>query len=167
MTTVLWNDSRVLRDAGLFFCSMLPFVENKAAILLAAALNVKWYVAYFFSSLGCLVPARFLLRHGTAALEKLRRWRPADAMLGGVDRFVQQHPRFFEKNAYLSLLLVISIPFTGVGIWAGCAICSILKLDKRRSWWTMAAAIALSGLVTTLTTYGILVGVRSLWQLVF
>lgn len=79
-----------------------------------------------------------------------------------VERFVQRHSKFFEKDAYLSLLLVISIPFTGIGIWAGCVLCNLLGLEKRRSLRAIAAAVAISGLVTTLTSYGIFVGLRGL-----
>lgn len=158
----LLNSSRLTKDMGIMLLSAMPMVENKGSTLLAAALNMKWYIAYLFTSLGSFLPTPFLLKQGGELLEKLRRYPGVDKAMDRVDGFVAKHPRFFQRHAYISILIIISIPFTGIGIWAGCALCNLLGLEKKRSLWTIALAIVVSGLITTLTTYGIVVGVRSL-----
>lgn len=165
MSAMLSHTGFFLRDLGLMLLSMVPLVENKVTLVMAAALNVKWYTAYFCTSVGCLLPAPILLGRGTIAIQKLRRYRPIDTMMCRVDAFVQRHPHFFEQNAYRSLLLIIAIPFTGIGVWAGCVLCNMIGLEKKRSLKTIALATAISGMITTLTSYGIIVGIRSLWKL--
>lgn len=164
-TAFLLNGSRLTKGFGILLLSAMPVVENKGSTLLAAALNMKWYLAYLFTSLGSFLPTPFLLKQGGALIEKLRRYPVAGNTLEKVDAFVEKHPRFFKHHAYFSILLVISIPFTGIGIWAGCALCNLLGLEKKRSLWMIAVAIIVSGLITTLTTYGIVIGVRSLTML--
>ncbi len=42
--------------------SMLPFIENKGAIILAAALKLKWYLTYLLTCIGSYLPVPLLLR---------------------------------------------------------------------------------------------------------
>lgn len=158
----LLNSSRLTKDFGIVVLSAMPMIENKGSTLLAAALNMKWYIAYLCTCVGSFLPTPFLLKQGGDLLSKLRRYPGAGKALNSVDAFVAKHPRFFKRHAYFSILVVISIPFTGIGIWAGCALCNLLGLEKKRSLWMITLAIIVSGLITTLTTYGIVIGVRSL-----
>lgn len=51
-----------VRSAAVFVMSMLPFIENKGAIILAAALKLKWYLTYLLTCIGSYLPVPFLLR---------------------------------------------------------------------------------------------------------
>ena len=49
-----------VRSAAVFVMSMLPFIENKGAILLAAALRLKWYVSYLLTCIGMVMMSYIL-----------------------------------------------------------------------------------------------------------
>ncbi|MEI3132258.1 MAG: hypothetical protein V8S92_08430 [Oscillospiraceae bacterium] len=51
-----------VRSAAVFVMSMLPFIENKGAIILAAALKLKWYLTYLLTCIGSYLPVPLLLR---------------------------------------------------------------------------------------------------------
>ncbi|MEG1932658.1 MAG: small multi-drug export protein, partial [Pygmaiobacter sp.] len=152
VASALSNGGRVAKAVYIMLISMAPMIENKASMLVAAALHVKWSIAYLCTSVGCFLPTPFLLTRGDKLLKKLRRYPVVNAAMAKVDHFVQTHPKFLKKNAYRSLFFVIAIPFTGIGIWAGCALSNLLGLEKHRSMRAILAAIVVSGLITVFTS---------------
>ena len=67
------GSSNLVQDIVVFFSSMLPFIENKGSILLAAALNMKWYISYAETTIGSFLPVPFLIMVGKRGLQRLRR----------------------------------------------------------------------------------------------
>ena len=41
-----------VRSLAVFISSLLPFIENKGAIILAAALKLKWCLTYILTCIG-------------------------------------------------------------------------------------------------------------------
>ena len=115
--TVLGNISNAAKGLVILFSSMAPFVENKGSILLAAALHLKWYLAYFASSIGSFLPIPFLLHSGDKGKKRLEGNRVGKKFTSSADRFINSHRRFFDRYGCFALLLIVSVPFTGVGCW--------------------------------------------------
>ena len=63
---------------------MVPLIENKGSIILAAALDLKWYIAYLGTSLGTFLPVPFLLRNSRKKLARLRRFGPIASIMAHV-----------------------------------------------------------------------------------
>lgn len=114
--TALVGAGGAVKSIFVVLSSMAPFVENKGSILLAAALNVKWYLAYIGTSIGSFLPVPFLLRAGDRGMQRLRRFGPAARVLDQVEAFSRQHEAFLKRHGYLALALIISVPFTGIGL---------------------------------------------------
>ena len=155
----------VAKSVFVVLSSMAPFVENRGSILLAAALDVKWYLAYVGTSIGSFLPVPFLLKAGERGMRQLRRFSPAAKALDQVEAFSRQHEVFLQRHGYLALALIISVPFTGIGSWAGVLLSNMLGLDKKHSTAAILAGIIVSGFFTTAGAYGLFLGVRSLIRL--
>lgn len=143
------------RYFAVLFSSMLPFLENKGSILLGAALHIRWYLTYLCSTFGSFFPASLLIGGGQRLRDWLRRVPCCARILEKIDLFIARHQIFFTRHAYFALALVISIPFTGIGIWAGCVLSNLLGLNRERTALSVAVGILLSGLFTTLAVYGL------------
>lgn len=150
------------RSFMVFFSSMIPFIENKGSVLVGVALHMKWYLNAFVSSVGSFVPIPFLLGGGKRMVAAMRRYPLFDRFVKKVEGFAQEHQDFFRRNIYLSLALIISLPFTGIGIWLGCVLASILGLDKKNSMAALACGVVLSTFFTMGGAYGLFVGLRAL-----
>ena len=158
----LASAGNAVKSVVVLLSSMTPLLENKGSILLAAALNLKWYLAYIGSSIGSFLPVPFLLRAGERGMNRIRRSRLGAKVLRRADHFVQRHRSFFDHRGCFALALIVSIPFTGIGCWAGVLLSDLLGLDRRRSACAILIGIVISGFITTAATYGLLVGVRQL-----
>ena len=150
------------RSFMVFFSSMIPFVENKGSVLVGVALHMKWYLNAAVSSVGSFLPIPFLLQGGKKLVDAMRRYPLFDWFVQKVERFAEEHRAFFQRNIYLSLALIISLPFTGIGIWLGCVLASILGLDKKNSMAALACGVVLSTFFTMGGAYGLFVGLRAL-----
>ena len=109
--------SNVLAQSRLFQvfgAAVLPFIENKGAIVLAASLKLKWYAAFLASTLGAYLPVPFLLRVKASTLR--RRLSDASALCRpSVRKAGQRCRRALARYGHWGIFLVLSIPFTGVG----------------------------------------------------
>lgn len=158
--SIPWGGS-FLRALEVFVASALPFIENKGAILFAAALRLKWYAAYLLSVAGSYIPVPFLLR-----LE-LPKNPPKNSLaalaLERAKAIRRKYLPFFQKYGCWALFALISIPFTGFGCWLGALLANAAGFNQKRSALAIFLGLAISSLITTLTAYGILVGVSLLF----
>jgi len=154
-----WSGN-VLRALEVFLASALPFVENKGAILFAAAVRLKWYAAWPLSVAGSYAPVPFLLR---ADLPR----RPPEHSLAALAVERTRHIRkkyrpIFQKYGCWALFALISIPFTGFGCWLGALLANAAGFNRRHSSAAIFLGLVISSLITVLTAYGIIAGVSLL-----
>ncbi len=157
--SIPWSGS-FLRAAEVFLASALPFIENKGAILYAAAIKLKWYIAYLLSVAGSYIPVPFLLR------AKLPRRTPKTSLaamaISRTENIRNKYRSVFQKYGSLGLFFLISIPFTGFGCWLGALIANIAGFNRKRSAIAIFLGLAVSSLITTVTAYGIVTGISLL-----
>ena len=116
------------RAIEVFFASVIPCVENKGAILLAASLNMKWYLAVLASALGSYVPVPFLLKLKT---ERIAAKSKLAAKLMANEKHRQRFHDILQKYGHWGLFVVVSMPFTGIGCWLSALLANVAKCDKR------------------------------------
>ena len=60
-----------------------------------------------------------------------------------------------DKYEALGLMLFVSIPFPGTGVWTGCLIASLLRMRFAPTFFAATAGVMLAAaIVTTLTLLG-------------
>ena len=148
--------SGIMKNILIFFFSMLPITESKAAIILGASLKLKWYINYLLSCFGsyCVVPVIvFFNKQKSLLIDKLSR------------RVEEKHTKvvsYMQKYGYWGLIFLLSIPFSGMGCWPASIAARVLKLDKKRACIAIFVGNAICCMVTTLSVYGIFTGIRAL-----
>lgn len=157
------NTVAISRNLMVFFSSMIPFLENKGSVIMGAALHLKWYQNALVSSVGSFLPIPFLLLGGGRLVSAMRRVPMFDRFVRKVEVFVEEHKRFFQKNVYISLALIISLPFTGIGIWLGCVLATLLGLEKKNSILALGCGVLFSTFFSMAGAYGFFLGVKALF----
>lgn len=153
--------SNVLAQSRLFQvfgAAVLPFIENKGAIVLAASLKLKWYAAFLASTLGAYLPVPFLLHVKASTLR--RRLSDASALCRpSVRKAGQRCRRALARYGHWGIFLVLSIPFTGVGCWLSAILANLGGVNRRRAAGAIFLGTLVSGLITTLMVYGLVSGI--------
>lgn len=151
------SDGFFAQILSVFLTAALPFVENKGAIIFAAAMKMKWYLAYAFTCLGSLTPVPFLL--------KLRHsGQPRGKLMTHVQKALDRHGEILKKYGPWALFFLVSIPLTGVGCWIGSIVADLCGMDRCRSALAIACGTLVSGIIMTLSVYGLIGGIAYLFR---
>lgn len=146
-----------VRSAAVFVMSMLPFIENKGAIILAAALKLKWYLTYLLTCIGSYLPVPFLLR---MKKHPLGQKETSPRLLRNAHQALEKHEAQLKKYGPPALFVCVCIPFTGVGCWIGSMLARLTDMDERRAGLAIFGGTLVSGVLTILGVYGLVGGLQ-------
>ena len=149
----------LVRSLAVLVSSMLPFIENKGAMLLGAGLKLKWYLSYALTSLGSYSPVPLLL--------KMKKHMPGakatqSKLLRKAHAVLERHEGTIRKYGPPALFLCVCIPFTGVGCWLGAMLARLTDMDEKKAALAIFCGTLVSGLITMLGVYGLVGGLQYL-----
>ena len=148
-----------VRSLAVFISSLLPFIENKGAIILAAALKLKWYLSYLLTCIGSYLPVPFLLRMKKHPLGKKE---TSPKLLQKAHQALEKHEAQLKKYGPPALFVAVCIPLTGVGCWIGSMLARLTDMDEKHAGLAILGGTLVSGLITILGVYGLIGGIQYL-----
>lgn len=148
-----------VRSLAVFVSSLLPFIENKGAILLAVGLKLKWYLSYFLTCVGSYLPVPFLLK---MKKHPLGAKQTSPKLLRKAHTALERHEGQLKKYGPPALFVCVCIPFTGVGCWIGSMLARLTEMDEKKAGLAILGGTLVSGLVTVLGVYGLIGGLQYL-----
>ena len=140
----------------ILFLSTLPVTELRASVPIGILLlGQSVGVVFFFSVLGNILPIApiyFFLQpiskrlSGTRCMRRFFEWLFERA---------RKRSGLIEKYEALGLMLFVSIPLPGTGVWTGCFIASLLRMRFIPTFLAATAGVIIAAIiVTTLTLIG-------------
>lgn len=154
-----------LKDLFVLLLSMVPIAENRLAI--PSPPRCASSGSRRSSARRRQLPARALCDEGQRVAGRPRpQGRLCRARTRAVERFAQKHPRLFRNGSVFILAVFVGIPFTGIGVWIASFVAGALGFDRRSSMAAILVGTVISGLFTTACTYGVIVGVKTLFRCV-
>ena len=136
----------------IFIISAMPVIELRGAIPYGALLlQMNVYEVFFLSVLGSLVPAPILLFGGKFIFDKLENSK-YDALATFITRLKARSIKKGEKivkYTYLGLMLFIAIPLPGTGVWTGCIVAALLRLNPIKALLSAFAGTTIAGIIVS------------------
>ncbi len=131
--------------------SMLPFSENRGAIIYGIASGFNPLLVFFVASLfNVLVMIPLLMLLNTRWIKNL-----VDKILGNwVQKKIARNRERLEVYEELALLLFVAVPFVGTGGYTGSLISAFLQMNPRKSFFVISVGIFLAGIITLFATLG-------------
>ena len=137
-------------------CSMLPIIELRGAIPMAAAFNMPWWQAYLLAVVGNMLPVPvillFIRQFLTWAagsrikfLNKLANW---------LNKKVEKNRPKIEKFAFWGLCVFIAIPLPTTGAWTGSLVAAMIDMKFWKAMLTAFVGVLIAGTVVTAIVYG-------------
>ncbi|MBQ8861737.1 MAG: small multi-drug export protein [Clostridia bacterium] len=143
-------------ELGVFICSMLPIIELRGSIPLGAFLDLPWYVNYFISVIGNLLPVPFILlfirsvirwMKGVKIFRKIALWLEAKA---------EKNQGKLSKGIFVGLFLFVAIPIPGTGAWTGSLVAALMGIKFKDAFFAILIGVLAAGAIMTLASYGVL-----------
>ena len=142
----------------ILFVSMLPLVELRGAIPIAAGMGQPEVTSLVLAKLGNLVPMPLIFIFARDLLEKGAKRKPFKKFCKWC---IEKGNRASEKlhaqksaSVYLALVLFIGIPIPGTGAWSGTIGASFLNLDFKKTMIAVTCGTLLSGLIMLAVSFG-------------
>ena len=123
-----------------FFLSMVPVLELRAAIPIGATLGLEWVANYLICVIGNMIPVPIILLFVRHVLEWMKKIPRLDKIALWVENKAQKNTPKVQKYASLGLLIFVALPLPGTGAWTGALVAAMLDMRmKYAKWWRTAA----------------------------
>lgn len=130
-------DQYIPPELIVFLISLLPILELRGGIIVAALLGVPWHIAAPLAVLGNIIPVpfiiffierilKFLQKHGP--IKKFALWLEKKGRSAG-EKMQNKHP----KSLWFGLFIFVAIPLPGTGAWTGSLAAALLGLKPKQS----------------------------------
>jgi len=139
-------------------CSMLPIIELRGAIPMAAAFNIPWWLAYILSVVGNMLPVPIILLF----IKKFLTWASnskikfLNKLANWLNRKVEKNRPKIEKYAFWGLCIFIAIPLPTTGAWTGSLVAAMIDMKFWKAMLTAFVGVLIAGTVITAIAYGAL-----------
>lgn len=142
-----------------FFVSMVPLIELRGAIPIAAGMGLPFIQYYIIAIIGNMIPvpfiyffARKILVWGVnkPVIGKFFTWCLEKGEKGG-----KKLQATAGKGLFVALLLFVGIPLPGTGAWTGTLAASILDMDFKSSVLAVMLGVILAGIIMALASMGL------------
>ena len=142
------------KSAAVFFASIFPIIESKGAVVLARVLGVPHLLAGVLSAIGSFVPVPIVLytQHGHRLGKEQKK--------KGIPENIR---KYIDRYGCVALLMIIAIPFTGMGCWLGAIVARVMKLNKLKSAICIFIGNVIAVLVMTGCVHGVVTGFKLLF----
>ena len=150
LQTTAWG-----RALYLLIISMLPVVELRGSIPVAALMDVPWPEAYVLCVVGNMVPVPFLVLFSRRVFNYLRRGilkKPVQ----WVERRMGKKAVTVKKYRALGLFILVMIPLPGTGAWTGALVAVALNMRLKHALISIFFGVAAAGGIMTVLSYGLL-----------
>ena len=150
LQTTAWG-----RALYLLIISMLPVVELRGSIPVAALMDVPWPEAYALCVVGNMVPVPFLVLFSRRVFNYLRRGilkKPVQ----WVERRMGKKAVTVKKYRALGLFILVMIPLPGTGAWTGALVAAALNMRLKHALISIFFGVAAAGGIMTVLSYGLL-----------
>ncbi|MCI9231686.1 small multi-drug export protein [uncultured Acetatifactor sp.] len=143
-----------------FFVSMVPLIELRAAVPIALGMDLPVIPSYIVCILGNMLPVPIIYLFARKVLE----WGADKPVIGKFFTFCLEKghkggEKLKEKagrGLFVALLLFVGIPLPGTGAWTGTLAASLLDMDFKSSVIAVLFGVVLAGIIMGLASAGLL-----------
>ncbi len=138
-----------------FFLSMVPVLELRAAIPIGATLGLEWVANYLICVIGNMIPVPIILLFVRHVLEWMKKIPRLDKIALWVENKAQKDTPKVQKYASLGLLIFVALPLPGTGAWTGALVAAMLDMRMKYAIPSIFCGVLIAGLIMSLASYGL------------
>lgn len=145
-----------------FLISMVPIVELRGSIPIAAGLGVPWYIAFAVAVIGNLLPVPFILLFVRKVFDWMRKYPKLNKIVVFCENKFAKKVAKAGNTAFWTLVGFIAIPLPGTGAWTGSGIAAVCEVPFKKALLAAVIGVLIAATVVTLIAYGALAGLSFL-----
>ena len=144
----------------LFGVSMIPMIELRGAVILAAGMDIPAVPALLVCMFGNMIPVPFIYFFARKVLV----WGADKKYIGKIFRFCLEKGEkggksLVEKTGrgglFIALFLFVGIPLPGTGAWTGTLAASFLNMGIKTTTAAVTLGVAMASVIMYLISAGV------------
>ena len=136
---------------------MVPVIELRGAIPIAAAQGMNPWEAMLISVIGNMVPVPFIIVFIRSIFKWLRtKSERLDAMVTRLENKASLKAEKVQKYEKFGLFIFVGIPLPGTGAWTGALIAAMLDMRLKDSVPMIFLGVVAAGFIVTMITLGVI-----------
>ncbi|MCI8589591.1 MAG: small multi-drug export protein [Clostridiales bacterium] len=136
-----------------FFTSMVPVLELRAAIAFGPLHQIPWLLTYFVAVIGNLIPVPFIILFIRKIFSFMKKNKILDGLVERLEAKADRKKTQVLKYASWGLFLFVAVPLPGTGAWTGSLIAAMLDLRLKKAFPAIALGVLTAGAVMTFFYY--------------
>ena len=156
---IIYGDYMLKKYLIVFLVSMVPLIELRGAIPIAAGMGLDKLTSFIIAIIGNMLPVPIIFLFARKVLE----WGKDKKFIG---KFFTWCLKKGEKGGnklkskagrglYFAVFLFVGIPLPGTGAWTGTLAASILDLDFKKTVISVMSGVLLAGLIMMAISFGL------------
>jgi len=133
--------------------STLPVTELRASVPIGIlVLKQAVSATFIYSIIGNIIPIAPIYFFLEPVSKRLSRTPLMRRFFDWLLKRAKARSGLIERYEALGLMLFVSIPFPGTGVWTGCLIASLLRMRFLPTFLAACAGVVIAGVVVTVLT---------------
>lgn len=138
-----------------FVVSMIPIVELRGGLIIAAILDVPLLRAILVCIAGNLLPVPFILWLITPIFNWLKKTKLFKGFVEKLEKKSMSKSDKIQKKQFWGLVIFVGIPLPGTGAWTGSLIASMLNIKVKKAFPAICLGLVMATVIMCFITYGI------------
>ena len=135
----------------------LPLAELRGSMPYAIfGLHMKWQEAFILSFIGNFIPVIPFLLFLERFADRLMKYPRWNRIMTWTFNRTRSKSGVIEKFEAIGLALFVGIPLPLTGAWSGCIAAFLFRIPLRHAIPSIAAGIAIAGVIVTLACLGLI-----------
>lgn len=143
------------KEVFIFLVSMIPIIELRGGLIIAALLKINIVKATIISILGNLLPIPFILLLIKHIFNFMKKHNILKGLVEKLEARATNKSSGVEKGEFWFLLLFVGIPLPGTGAWTGSLIASLLEFDIKKAMVAIFVGLILATCIMDFISYGL------------
>ncbi len=135
--------------------SMVPVIELRGAIPVAAVSGLSWPLAYLSAVIGNMLPVPFIIVFIRRIFLWLKDRNRFAAMVYRLEERAMRRAAKMHHIELLGLFLFVAVPLPGTGAWTGALIAALLNIEFKRALTTILLGVLTAGAIVCAMSYSL------------
>ena len=143
-------------QAVVFIISMIPILELRGGLLVAAMLKVPMLQAIPLCIIGNIIPIPFILLFIKQIFKWMKNFKVFRGLVEKLEKRAMSKSNSIKRFEFWGLALFVGIPLPGTGAWTGSLIAALLEIDLKKAVLSILIGVAMATIIMSFVSYGVL-----------
>ena len=141
------------RELVAFLVSMLPIVELRGGIPVAALLGIDFLPALTLCVLGNLLPIPFILLLIIPIFNWMKKTKLFSPLVTKLESKTLSKRDRLEKGEFWGLMIFVGIPLPGTGAWTGALLAALLGIKFKKAIVAIICGVLIAAAIMSILFY--------------